>query len=155
MTPEQAIAFVAEHGVVLAAAQGPVPRLAEVIANEPIKGSWWAHPKSHQIFTIFQALSDSDVILVCRLVNGKVTFVHRRLWPALVRAAAHFPVEQLAQVHDEHTAAGHHVSHDIAFPKWVPPAIMSQAALLDEQEALRALGPWASQQPLIVPRRKR
>jgi hypothetical protein len=155
MTPEQAIAFVEEQGVVLAAAKGPVPRLAEVIANEPIKGSWWAHPKSHQIFAVFRALSDSDDILVCRLVNGKVTFVHRRLWPALVRAAAHFPVEQLAQVREEHTAAGHHVSHDTPFPMWVPLAMMSQAGLLDEQEALRALGPWTGQPNKSLKARRR
>ena len=155
MTPKQAIAFVREQGVVLASGKGPVARLAEVIVNEPIKGSWWAHPKSHQIFAVFQALSDSDDILVCRLVNGKITFVHRRLWPALVRAAAHFSARQLAQVNQEHTAAGHHVSHDIAFPGWVPPAVTRLARLLDEQEALQALGTWTGQPNKSLKARRR
>lgn len=145
MTSEQAIAFVRDHGVVLASAKGPVPRLAEIIAGEPIKGSWWGHPKSHEIYAVFQALSESNDILVCRLVDGKVTFVHRRLWPALIRVAAHFPVQQLSQVREEHTAAGHHVSHEVAFPEWVPPEAMREARLLDEQEALKALGSWAEQ----------
>ena len=143
MTSEQAIAFVREHGVVLASAKGPVPRLSEFIADEPIKGSWWAHPKSHQIYAVFQVLSASNDILVCRLVNGKVTFVHRRLWPALIRVAARFPARHLSQVHEEHTATGRHVSHDIAFPEWAPPEVMREARLLDEQEALKALGSWA------------
>lgn len=156
MTSEQAIAFVREHGVVLASAKGAVPRLAEIVADEPIKGSWWGHPKSHEIYAVFRALSDSNDILVCRLVDGKITFVHRRLWPALVRVAAHFPVQHLSQVHEEHTAAGHHVSHEVAFPEWVPPEAMSEARLLDEQEALKALGPWAEQpnQSLKARRRK-
>jgi len=88
MTAAEAIAFVRQHGVVLASAQGAVPRLTEAITGEPIKGSWWAHPKSHHIFGILQAVTDSEDILVCRLVDGKLTLVHRRLWPALVRACS-------------------------------------------------------------------
>src|SRR3979409_1983297 len=100
MTAQDAMAFVRQHGVVLKSARGFVPRLDEVIVNEPIKGSWWAHPKSHQIFAILQAVTDSEDILVCRLVDGKVTLVHRRLWPALVRVADRFPAARIAKVRD-------------------------------------------------------
>jgi len=79
MTSDEAMAFVKKHGVVLVSAKGPVPRLTEAIVNEPIKGSWWAHPKSHDIFAILQIVANSKDVLVCRLVNGKVTFIHRRL----------------------------------------------------------------------------
>ncbi len=143
MNVAEAISFIEEHGVVLASAKGPVPRLTEAIVNEPIKGSWWAHPKSHQIFAILQAVADSEDVLVCRLVNGKVTFIHRRLWPALVRAAKRFPSAQIAQVHEEHTASGRHVTREVAFPQWVPPEITEQAKRMSEQEALTALGAWA------------
>jgi hypothetical protein len=44
MTPNQAIAFVREHGVVLESGRGPVPSLAEAVAQGPLKGSWWSHP---------------------------------------------------------------------------------------------------------------
>ena len=143
MTTDDAIAFVRERGVVLASGKGPVPRLTEAIVNEPIKGSWWAHPKSHQIFAILQAVTDSDDILVCRLVDGKVTFVHRRLWPALVRVAKRFPPNQIGQVREEHTPAGHHVSREVPFPKWVPAEVKEHAEGIGEEEALTALGPWA------------
>src|SRR6202171_3742686 len=142
MTADEAMAIVREHGVVLASAKGPAPRLAEVIAGESIKGSWWAHPKGHEIFAIFQQIDESPDILVCRLVNGKVTFVHRRLWPALVRVAHRFQANQLAQVHQEHTASGHHVSHELPFPKWVPPEVIEVAQRLSEQGACNALSPW-------------
>jgi hypothetical protein len=49
------------------------------------------------IFTIFQALAESPDILTCRLVGGKLTLVHRRLWPALARLAEDFGPERLAQ----------------------------------------------------------
>jgi hypothetical protein len=140
MTVEEAQGFIRERGVVLASGKGTLPRLAELIAGEPIKGSWWAHPKSQQIFRVFQSLAESPDILICRLVGGKVTFVHRRVWPALVRLAEHFHADQLAQVREEHTADGHHVAHQVAFPAWVPPEVLAGAKRLSEPEARRALG---------------
>ena len=100
-TGEEALAFVRLHGVVLASGKGPVPNVVEAIANEPIKGSWWGYPQGREIFRILQQLRVSREILVCRLVEGKVTFVHRRLWPAVVRVAEHFPTQRLAQVHED------------------------------------------------------
>ena len=140
MTPEEALAFVAKHGVVLASAKGSVPRLTEAIINETIKGSWWAHPRSHEIFAVLEAVADSRDVLVCRLVDGKVTLVHRRLWPSLVRMAHRFPKDRLAQVHQEHTSTGKHVNREVPFPKWVPSEVKKQAKLLGEEEALLTLG---------------
>jgi hypothetical protein len=113
--------------------------LAEAIAGEPIRGSWWAHPRGHQIFAILGALGESPDILTCRLVDGKVTFVHRRLWPALVRVANRFAPERLAQVRDEHTPSGYHVRREIPFPEWVPPDVLNEGKALSEAEALDAL----------------
>jgi hypothetical protein len=142
MTAEEAAAFVREHGVVLASAKGAVPRLTEAIADGPIKGSWWGHPRSHQIFAILKAVTESEDVLVCRLVEGKVTFVHRRLWPALVRVAERFPPDHIAQVREEHTPSGQHVSHEVPFPKWVPAEVKKEAKRIGEREALTALGLW-------------
>lgn len=142
MNAKQALAFIETHGVVLASAKGPVPRLAEAIAEGPIKGSWWSHPASHRIFTLLQAVANSPDVLVCRLVDGKVTFIHRRVWPALVRVAKHFPAERIAQVHEEHTARGRHAVREVAFPDWVPAEIARRAKVLGEQEALECLGAW-------------
>jgi hypothetical protein len=140
MTPAEAISFIKDHGVVLASAKGPVPRLTEAIVNQLIKGSWWAHPKSRQIFAVLQAVADSEDVLVCRLVNGKVTFIHRRLWPALVRVAKRFPAAQIAQVHEAHTTSGRHVTREVPFPKWVPAGVINQAKGMSEKKALDALG---------------
>src|SRR5258707_15776391 len=103
MTSRQALAFIREHGVVLESARGPVPSLAEVVAGEPVRGSWWSHPKSHEIFAVTRAVRNSDDVLVCRLINRKITFVHRRLWPALVRAAGRLGRAHLSRVSEVHT----------------------------------------------------
>jgi len=136
------LAFVRKHGVVLASAKGPAPCLADAIAGEVIKGSWWAHPKSHAIYAILGAVTDSDRILVCRLVGGRITLVHRRLWPSLIRLARHFATDRLAQVREEHTPSGRHTSRVVPFPQWVPPAIMAQAAAIDEEQALATFAAW-------------
>ncbi|MDB5460943.1 MAG: hypothetical protein JWO72_2684 [Caulobacteraceae bacterium] len=142
MTLEDAHSFVREHGVVLASAKGPVPNLAAAIAGEPIRGSWWAHPKSHTIFAIFQAIEAAPDILVCRIVKGRITFVHRRLWPCLVRLADRFAPVHLAQIHQEHTQAGHHLNRTVAFPDWAPADVRREASGLAEAEAMAALGDW-------------
>ena len=144
MTPRQALAFVRKHGVVLEAARGPAPCLAEAIAGEPICGSWWAHPSGHLIFEATRAVRESEQVLVCRVVQGKVTFVHERLWPALVCLAPHFSKALLARLSEVHTTSGRHALRSIAFPKWVPPEVRRAASRLAEADARRALGAWAS-----------
>ena len=141
-TPEAALAFVREHGVVLVSAKGNAPRLTEAIVGEPVKGSWWGHPQGRLIFHILEALTASDEILVCRLIKGKLTLVHRRLWPALARLAGRLQSEQIAQVREQHTPAGRHVTTAVAFPEWVPAMVLEQAKAMSEQEALTALGAW-------------
>jgi len=142
LNSEEALAFVRENGVVLASAKGPVPCLTEAIVGEPIRGSWWAHAQGHRIFAILQAVSESEQVLVCRLIDGKVTLVHRWLWPSLVRLASRFAPEQIAKVREEHTASGRHVRHEVPFPQWVPPDVLDQAKMIGDDEALAVFGAW-------------
>jgi tetratricopeptide (TPR) repeat protein len=142
MTETEVLEFVKRHGVVLMSARGPAPSLAEAIVGGPIRGSWWAHPKSHAIFRLLGVACDSPDVLVCRLVNGKVTLVHRRLWPALVRLSRRLPKGALAAVREEHTPSGRHRTVETPFPRWVPEAIKEEAKGLNETEAVSALGGW-------------
>jgi hypothetical protein len=140
VTPAQAIDFVRKHGVVLESGAGPVPSLAEAVAGGPIRGSWWGHPRGHDIFGLTRAARDSPDVLVCRLVGGKITYVHRRLWPALVRAADRLPRQRLARLQETHTASGRHVTKETAFPEWVPEGVAAEALKLSEQQAFLDLG---------------
>lgn len=139
---EHAAAFVRERGVVLVSARGRAPSLVEAIVGEPVEGSWWAHPESRHIYATLRAVTESGDILVCRLVGGKVTLVHRRLWPALARLAGRFRPEQIARVREEHTASGRHASRAVPFPEWVPAEVLQEAGALGEEEALAAVGAW-------------
>jgi hypothetical protein len=139
MGPRQGLALVKRHGIVLQAARGPVPSLAEAIAGGRIRGSWWGHPQGQEIFRVAEAVSAHADVLVCTLVEGKVTYVHRRVWPALVKLASRFPRSRLAKVWNEHTATGAHRARRVAFPVWVPPAVLREARRLSTADAERAL----------------
>ena len=142
MTPNQAIAFVRKHGVVLESGRGPVPSLAEEVAQGPIKGSWWSHPKSGEIYARTRGIRNDEDVLVCRVVGGKITFVHRRLWPALVRLADRIPHAHLAKLVEEHTPTGRHIVRTIPYPDWAPSEVPRLALKLSESEAVTQLGGW-------------
>jgi hypothetical protein len=146
VTPKQALAFVEEHGIVLQSSRGRVPSFADFVAGERIRGSWWGHPRGKDVYRLAEAVIDSGEVLVCRLVDGKVTYVHRRLWPALVRLADRFPPGALVRVWSEHTASGAHERRQEAYPDWVPAEDRRRASALGEA-AEHALAAVLERQP--------
>lgn len=131
--------FVRRHGIVTESARGLVPSLAEAVVGSPIHGSWWSHPRAGEIFQLSRTVREHPDVLVCRLVRGKVTFVHRRLWGALVRLASEFPVSALASIREIHAPSGKHIVRECPFPKWVPAEVMGAAQRLSEAKARASL----------------
>jgi len=78
-----------------------------------------------------RALRDHEDVLACRLAGGATTFVHRRLWPALVRLAPLLPADRLAQMRD---------GADVPFPDWVTKEVRAAARRLSDEEARAQLG---------------
>ena len=136
MDPSQ---WVREQGIVLQSARGPLPNLAEWIAGEPIRGSWWGHACGHEIFAALTHLHASGDVVATRLVAGRITLVHRRVWPALVCVADRFDAERLAGVDERHTATGAHRTVTVPFPVWVGAAELAAGASLGLEEALDLL----------------
>jgi hypothetical protein len=139
MNAKQALAWVKKCGIAVESARAGVPSLAQVIAGKPLRGSWWAHRKGNEIFLLSRAIRRSPDVLVCRLVDGKITYIHRRLWPALVRSAGRFSKHRLAAVKEVHTSAGKHKLLVTPFPKWVPNEVLRGAHKLTEKEAASQL----------------
>jgi hypothetical protein len=140
LSAEQALAFVERHGVVAESAKHPsIPSLANAIAGEPIRGNWWTHPRAKTIFAITRAVRESDDVLVCRIVEGKIGFVHRRLWPALVRAARRFPAANIARLREVHTESGRHRVDETPFPDWVSADVAAEADCLNDDQTAAEL----------------
>jgi hypothetical protein len=138
MNAKQALAWVKKCGIAVESARASIPSLAQV-ASRRTSGSWWAHPKGNEIFLLSRAIRRSPDVLVCQLVDGKITYVHRRLWPALVRLAGRFSKQRLAAVKETHTPAGKHKLLVTPFPKWVPNEVLRAAQKLTEKEAASQL----------------
>lgn len=64
-----------------------LPSVSTIVAGAPVRGSWWSHPKGRAIYRAANALYAHRDVVAVKLVKGKVTFVHRRLWPALAAVA--------------------------------------------------------------------
>ena len=155
MTRSRVLAVLKRQGLMLESGRGPVPTLVEFIAGEPVAGNWWSHKQSRSIFALTRSVRGSRDVLTCRLVDGKVTFVHRRLWPALVRLANLFPTDRLAAIQEVHTRTGAHRVTTTPFPKWVPDDVKTAGRGLAAAEALSSLGSWASELPSIRSKARR
>ena len=71
MTAMEPMVVLFEQGMLLESARGPIPNVAELVAGEPIRGSWWSHPSSHAIFEVLNVLADSPDVVRTRLVKGR------------------------------------------------------------------------------------
>ncbi len=58
-----------------------LPSVASLIAGEPISGSWWSHAFAQKIFATLGQFEDHRDVMFTKLISGKVTLVHRPLWP--------------------------------------------------------------------------
>ena len=63
-----------------------LPSIVGTFAGEGLTTSWWSHPRGQEIFLCLGQLEDEA--LATRLIGGKVTYVHKRLWPAVASAGA-------------------------------------------------------------------
>jgi hypothetical protein len=133
------IDFIRKEGMVLQSAKGPIPNLASRIAGSPVAGNWWGHPQAHAIFNALQEVRGSPDILACRLVDGKVTLVHRRLWPVLLRLQSRIAPSRTAVIAERHTESGKHEVKEVPLAEWVGDDVRSAAARLAIDEALRTL----------------
>jgi hypothetical protein len=97
-----------------------VPSLVSIVAGSPVSGSWWGHPAGPLIYQVAEALDSDPEVLVMRLWGGKLTLVHRRLWPAVVRIGraraawqvtdlTEAAVQLLARIERESTARSDHI----------------------------------------------
>jgi hypothetical protein len=142
MSVADALGFVERHGVVLESARhAKIPSLAEAIAGEPIRGSWWSNPAGKAIFRLTRAVRDAEDVLVCRLVDDRITFAHRRVWPALVRLADRLDPTRLARITEVHGERGAHRIDETPFPRWVPPETTAAAERMNDDEARATLAP--------------
>jgi len=119
---------------VLETAHGRVPAFADFVAGERVT-RWWGHPKGQLIFTLTRAMRDSPDVLTCRFIDNKITYVHRRLWPALVKLSGELDTSSLGAIREVHLPGGKHELLVTEFPQWVPAEVLAASKRLTQREA--------------------
>src|SRR3972149_11442712 len=83
---KQVLSEIEKQGILLVT--DPVlPSVTGIVAGEPVSGSWWSHPRAHEIYAVLTSLEEDLGVLRVKLVSKKETFVHRSLWPQLFAVA--------------------------------------------------------------------
>jgi hypothetical protein len=79
---KKCLAALEQRGVLLLA-DAKLPSVVSVIKGKPIPGSWWQDAAGNLIYKTANELEVHRDVVVVKLLSGKLTFVHRRFWPAL------------------------------------------------------------------------
>lgn len=87
MSAKAVLAALRTHGL-LPVQDRTLPNLVTIVTGDRPKSSWWSHPKGRQVFAALTALGDHRDVLFAKLLGGKVTLVHRRMWPDLLVVGA-------------------------------------------------------------------
>jgi len=64
-----------------------LPCVTQVIVGRHLHTSWWAHPQANLIYGVLLRLTRNRDVLTAKLVDGKVTLIHKKLWPAFFAVA--------------------------------------------------------------------
>jgi hypothetical protein len=73
-----------EQAGLLLESDSSLPSVCQVVTGAPIKGSWWGHELGKVIYAVCGTLEDHPDVVRVKLLFGKITYVHRELWPALL-----------------------------------------------------------------------
>jgi hypothetical protein len=99
MTDLASVLDALEHHGMLLKQDITLPSVVGLITCESLRGSWWGHPRAHEIFAVLNELADHPDVLFTKLLSRKDTLVHRRLWPdvlAVGSARAAWQTEDLS-----------------------------------------------------------
>jgi hypothetical protein len=84
MDIKQQLLTTLEKGGLLLVQDRSFPNVVAIVTGETLRGSWWAHPRCHEIFGCLNMIAADPDVMVTKLIQGKVTFVHRRLWKSVL-----------------------------------------------------------------------
>jgi hypothetical protein len=86
MSSQRVLGKLQEVGLLLLSDKA-LPSVVALVAGPRVKGSWWGHERGHEIFRELEKLEAHPDSLTTRLISGKVTYLHRRLWPDFLSLA--------------------------------------------------------------------
>ena len=77
-----------------------LPSVTALLAGAPIAGSWWGHPLGNELYALLTEFEQGAGALALKLVNGKVTYLAERLWPAALALVTAGETKRVAALSD-------------------------------------------------------
>ena len=96
---KQVLEILSEKGLLLLQDK-QLPNVVSIVTGQTLRSSWWSHAKGQLIFNVLSELSEHGDVLFLKLLAGKVTLIHRQLWPALLTIVAKVAPWQLHGLSD-------------------------------------------------------
>ncbi len=101
-TFQQILDLLKRYGLLLVS-DPHLPSVVSLVAGEPVRRSWWGHPRGKEMYAVLNQLAAREEVLMSTLVSGKATYVHQRLWSALIGVGT---ARESWQLHDLSGSAG-------------------------------------------------
>lgn len=86
-TTQEVLHVLADRGLLFAQDKS-LPNVVTLVTGQSLRSSWWSHPRARLIFAILSDLAQHPDVLFTKLLYGKVTLLHRRLWPPFLAVAS-------------------------------------------------------------------
>jgi hypothetical protein len=86
-TAQRVLEALAEWGLLLEQDK-ELPNVVTLLTGQSLRTSWWSHPRARVIFATLTELARHPDVLFTKLLYGKVTLLHRRLWPSFLAVAS-------------------------------------------------------------------
>ncbi|TPI21094.1 hypothetical protein [Mesorhizobium sp. B4-1-1] len=79
--------YLESHGLIpLSPAEGLVS-LVDLILGPGVTGNWWGHDRANDAYNAYSALANDPNVIVVKLIDYKVTLVHRNIWNPIFKIA--------------------------------------------------------------------
>lgn len=89
--------FLTARGLLLLS-DSTLPSLVSLVTGKGVNGTWWGHPQGNLIFNVASELEDDAKIITAKLLLKKVTFIQKKLWPALATVGVEREAWQMAKL---------------------------------------------------------
>ena len=86
-TAQRVLETLVERGLLLEQDK-QLPSVVTLLTGQSLRTSWWSHAKARLIFATLTELSRHPDVLFTKLLYGKVTLLHRRIWPSFLAVAS-------------------------------------------------------------------
>ena len=135
----QLLNFVTSNQIVAESAKLGCLTAIGFMVRQEFAGSWWSLPEASRLYNTLQRIRNHPRILVCRLLAGRVTYVHSDSWEPLLALENCLPEGALDRIVERHLRSGKHEVVKVSPAEWAPLETKQRVAHLAKKASIELL----------------